>query len=677
MSSAGAWQSGAPGGAWQNGAPVGPPNDAAADGAGGVQNVAADGSTVGMQAGVINDSTVHIHSTLYQVNSEDPPEKQFEAGRLRLEGRLPREAEHHISNARFAGLDTPEVRYFWLLSMFSMRSVRDLSREERDRVLDVAESARHEREAGRYAEPLRTVGLLVRHALKGEGDAGSVVSSLSVLPEERRAEIEYHLENVLSGVAKEHVWRDIVERARAERYANGRVDRAWAYFHAVPARPRVAEVSTPADGTAGRATAILASLPAALTALLLVIGALGNLNLTAIVALVVVGFGGVIGVRDAFAWRALHSAAAVLDKRYETPEQKPSTWFTVNLRRNFDADFKKYRPEGITAEAWLAETHGMRQFLQQDLAYAYVDDPSVTNSSVRWMSRYFAKDAARRWAEGTFRARQVASFDGVAAARCVLALGVAAVALLVAVFSEADAATVLFFVISLFTTPAAVRGWYRGYAAQRIVDALRQDAANRLELLEVEYRRWSTMLESRRPSDLEMESWLRADTTILVDDALRKYRVLWRDVIARVVVTSPHGDYRRARITGGPWWYTHMTMQVYLMTDLGVRAFGVPSNFRQGTFGPATEDTFSYDALSSARLEPRPGGSRILVLTLNSGQSTVINIIPGLENSEQPSENEVYENVRLNTDASGIEYALHVLQGVAAEKRAWFVNTSH
>lgn len=78
-------------------------------------NTAGYGATVGIQAGVVH------HANVYQVSADDPPEKKYATGLRYLDNGVPLKAEELFSAAMADGLDTAEVRFHWVLAMFSSR----------------------------------------------------------------------------------------------------------------------------------------------------------------------------------------------------------------------------------------------------------------------------------------------------------------------------------------------------------------------------------------------------------------------------------------------------------------------------------------------------------------------------------------------------------------------------
>ncbi|MEV3935599.1 hypothetical protein AB0K52_06435 [Glycomyces sp. NPDC049804] len=169
-------------------------------------NSAAAGTTVGMQASTITNSTV------YQVLASDPPGKKYRVGLQYLQDGVPLKAVEWIGAAIAERLNNAEVRYHWTLAMLSKRSYRDLSRPERES-LDVIAS-----DLNRYAESdhksaLEAIWQLLCHHKGTGGDAKIAEKNILALPASLRAEIDRHLSELLSGATKDQLWAQRKELA--------------------------------------------------------------------------------------------------------------------------------------------------------------------------------------------------------------------------------------------------------------------------------------------------------------------------------------------------------------------------------------------------------------------------------------------------------------------------------
>jgi hypothetical protein len=87
---------------------------------------------------------------------------------------------------------------------------------------------------------------------------------------------------------------------------------------------------------------------------------------------------------------------------------------------------------------------------------------------------------------------------------------------------------------------AAAR-WLHITSERRRLKEDRQDYEHAEALRAAAYERWTTKLNAARPSESEMEHWLDCDKTILLGNALRHYRLVWRDVTAYALLQVQAG----------------------------------------------------------------------------------------------------------------------------------------
>ncbi|MZG20141.1 hypothetical protein GTY44_42850, partial [Streptomyces sp. SID5914] len=86
------------------------------DNNGAAYSSAAYDSNVGMQAGVIHNSSVHF------VHPDASPPEKYRVGVRLLEDGIPSRAREMISDAIAHGHNGAEVRFHWVLAMFSART---------------------------------------------------------------------------------------------------------------------------------------------------------------------------------------------------------------------------------------------------------------------------------------------------------------------------------------------------------------------------------------------------------------------------------------------------------------------------------------------------------------------------------------------------------------------------
>ncbi|HEV7949151.1 MAG TPA: hypothetical protein VGP24_05220, partial [Glaciihabitans sp.] len=100
-------------------------------------NTAESGSTIGIQADHVQNSTVYHNSTVYQVPPDATPRQLYEVGVRYLNDGVPRRARDLINEAIANGYENGEVRFHWMLAMLSKRSYRDLTPEEREQLAHI------------------------------------------------------------------------------------------------------------------------------------------------------------------------------------------------------------------------------------------------------------------------------------------------------------------------------------------------------------------------------------------------------------------------------------------------------------------------------------------------------------------------------------------------------------
>ncbi len=174
-----------------------------------------------------------------------------------------------------------------------------------------------------------------------------------------------------------------------------------------------------------------------------------------------------------------------------------------------------------------------------------------------------------------------------------------------------------------------------------------------------------------------MEAWLVCDKTILIDKALRQYRMSWQDVIAHAVLHGHSGKAKAGRARGGPWRYSKYDLRLFLITKDGVREVSSELHFDRAEFKGQQRDNYRFDALSSVHVAEGADKSQTLKLTLSNGPARNINAtdISSMEPQHEVMQSDVEdwpENfLEMNLSAAGFEHALRILEGIAAEGKGW------
>lgn len=642
-------------------------------------NLAASGATVGMQAEQINNSTVHVHAQ-YQLSADPTPREKYEVGVRYLENGSPNRARELIADAIAHGHDSAEARFHWALAMLSKRSYRDLAPAEREQLADVAASSRHNDDE-EWTPALEVVWELLDY-LRNRSHPKPVLKKLLDLPPAQREKIERHLDLVLMGGMKDDLWATTRHRAGQEREGHQRTDRVWAYFQPDPAAPRTrpptAQGTTDADWFAAVVWTGLCMLAG---------GYLGWIVLTlarpipilAYAATLAVGY---VAARLGLEWRYRSDRLKAKDREFRDQDgggQAPERGFANSVDHAFAHYFAIYVPHGVERDVWLAETAGIRTTLRNEIVEIYRES-RIPAGAVRWLIRYLVTDVSKRWEAGTlwdYRERyQVARSTK---AQCLAAATVCAVATVNVV---ATAITVHPF-LALLALAAAVKGartaaarWLYITSERRRLKEDRQDYEHAEAQRAAAYERWMAKLNAARPSESEMEHWLDCDKTILLGNALRHYHLLWRDVIAYALLQVPARHYKRARVKRGPWRYSKYDIRLFLVTKDGVREVSSELDFEHITLREEYRTNYRFAAISSVHVARANESSYTLELTLTNGPTKSLRITEPETTEPAPDEDPV-ELAKINLDATGLTHTLHVLEGIAAEGRAWIDRNLH
>jgi hypothetical protein len=652
-------------------------------------NSAGPGSMVGIQASVVHNANV------YQISPTDPPEKKYQTGVRYLEDGVPRKAEELFSEAMADGLDTAEVRFHWALSMFGARSDRDLTKDERVRLTDAAKRFVAYEDDEDYGPALGAVRELIVNRLDPSAEGIDLAEKrILALPVELREKALRHLDKVLSAATKDGVWASTKKQAHLDRYSANRGFRAWAYFEADPAGPRARPAQPPHIASGERARIATGTILCALT-----VGYLGWLTISsaapvAIVALALAVAAAYFTTRSAFEWRYRVNRLSWEEQRRRTSAAKANSYgkgFAASVTRSFVSYFSRYRPQGSDKDWWLAETAGVRSYLRDEIVEIYRES-NVSLANVAWLIRYHAVDVREQWQSGAIDDHKVRfHVADRTRIRCVLGLTV----LLLTVGSVvqnalqvqplgAAIATLLGLVGGLYTA----RKWYKVASGRRHYLDDVDDERRRKEGRENEFRRWTQRLKDARPSEDEMETWLRSDTTILIADALEHFRISWRDVISYAVLRVPTPNASRAHEHNGPWRYNRYALRLFLITEDGVREVSKVLNFETGAFNGEERNTFRFDAVSSVNVVKGTDGRQNLRLTLTNGPARDILVTKGSEefaehdqrNPERPDtgpEAEPDNPVDVSLDTTGFAPTLRILEGIAADGKNWIARGNY
>ncbi|WP_043635505.1 hypothetical protein [Nonomuraea candida] len=628
-----------------------------------VENVAVD-SPVGVQAG-----TVHVDA-IYMTTPQDPPEARFRTGVYFLKGRMPEPARQLINEA-MASYATNEVYFYWLLAMVSGRTRHELTKDETAQLRDRRAIMRLWGEDP-WRDGVRIIDRLLETAGKAEEDIRVVVKDLDALREPQRSLILEHLELYLDGPIENHLWHLALTKALTDQMAADRKDRIWKFFHPAPAEPR-RRVPQPADtppgiwARAGTATAVLVMAVAHLGYLILQSG-----RILLVLAYLLGIVGAYVGGRNAADWRFRVVRRHAKDREYLGPRTKAERGsYAKRVEHRIDYYFAKYLPSGVDRDRWQAETEGIRRSLRDEVAAVY-GEAGIGVDKIAWLIRHRAKEAAVGRRKGTLWSyRTELATPGRTRALAILGLlalasggGWAAVGA-VPVEPAPAIVTILLLLIS---------GWISAHTWLHLVLERRRyaaDAAESEETLESDlegFTRWCARMADK-PRDAEMAGWLDCDRKVLLEEALRHYRLTMSDVIAHAFIEAPVRSSERARLRGGPWRYKKYQLLVFLITQEGVRQITVKLDFLNGTFHDWQRLNYRFEAVASVGVSQSDNDEHTFQLTLVNGREISVEVSSGFEELQLGESPGAVSKVSL--DAAGIPHTLHVLEGIAAEGKRW------
>ncbi len=638
-------------------------------------NTADHGSTVGIQGEHV------INSTVYQIVNDASPKEKYEVGIRYLEGGSPSDARKWIGEAIAHGYDNGEVRFHWVLAMFSKRSYRDLTLVERGQLKHTSEHL-HNYADDEWKRALQAICDLLDCLNDVTRDTGVALKELESLPAHQFAKIMRYLDLVLTGGVKDALWSQTRELAEHAQFGDDRLDRVWAYFHPEPIEPRVrrpiSESTTTGDRLAvGTGSALLA----------LAVGYLGW-SITVhpaplpLLACALGLAGAYVGARNGLDWR--YQAARLKAKerahhgrRNLDVDNRES--FAAQVSRSFKHYFAKYLPTGVDRDRWSKDTNDIRNALRDEVVELYRDS-KVDIGEVNWLIRHMVGDVRKRWQAGTLRQyREQYRTTVTTKVWCAGSLAVMTCSALFVVITAiradplpATAATL----VALVGAKTAVTRWLDIICERRRFFEELEESEQALDERRAAHRRWKDKLDATRPSEGEMETWLNCDKMLVLDDALRHYRLVWRDVIAHAFLQTPAKRYKRARVKGGPWRYSRYDIRLFLITHDGVREVSTELDFEHASRHGEQRNNFRFDAVSSVHVAKTNELGYTLELTLMNGPTRDIRVTDP-ETRQLDAEENLVTFAKMNLDAAGFVHTLHILEGIAADGKGWILRDPH
>jgi hypothetical protein len=641
------------------------PNDGA------TYSSAAYNSTIGIQAETVHDSNIYI------VHPDASPQERYRVGVQLLEDGVPSRAREMITDAIARGHDSAEVRFHWVLAMLSARTHHDLSTEEVQRLRYTSGLVRTYPE-DEWKEALRvTFDLLAVLSTTGS-ETGPVLKQLQDLPPHQHDAILRHLDLMLTGGLKDDLWAETLERAHAERFGNDRGRRVWAYFAPTPIAPRALPPRPSTADAAKAALPVRAALFVVSSALLWVLALIAD-PARAIVELSVALGAGLTAARFGVRWwgrRPKPGLAAGARVPHPRDPASAEDGFTKRVRHSFDHYFSVRRPHGFTSDAWLAHTAQIRSSLAAEIADLYRES-RIGVERVDWLIRYLAENARDRYNNGTLsdqhRQDQTPGRTKALTIAALAVLGAAALSAFGTAASGGAQPQALWAFLAVlgaaWSGHATAYRWLEVRREEHRLDREAQEYTENLTARQIAYQRWQSFLDATRPSELEMETWLACDKSTFVDEALRHHRLTWRDLITHTILVAPAPSYKRGRVRGGPWRYSHYVFRLFLFTQDGIREISAEFNFSDATRRNEQRSNYRFDALTSVQVTENDIGYD-LELVLTNGPARKMRVKDADAHQLAPTEDS-QEISEINLSAAGTTHTFRLLEGIAADGKNW------
>jgi hypothetical protein len=634
-----------------------------------VTNVAGDAASVGVQAQVVHNVTVYKRPG-------DSPEEKYQAGVLYLDGGMRKEAREFIGAGFIEGQKTSEKLFHWILALLSDRNFRQFSDED-------FSSFRHARGQIRMhtgdqsGEALKVIDHLLRSAECPGADTLLAMKELDGLDIAHRDKIVRHLGMYLKGSVEDQLWLRAMAQVEKEQQGNDREARAWMFFQANPAKPRVREPTPIRTTTAARIWVTAATVLGSAT-----VGYIGWLLLAsrdglALLACLIGLCAGCTCFINGVEWR--HRATRLWAKEHEYGQSEPRTrpppgGFADKVDKLFSRYFSKYMPRDADPRAWRTATRGIRRHLRDEIVEVY-RETRITAEEVAWLIRYRVGDVARRWRDGTLRdyhdqLRTPTTTKLLFGLGLVVLMPCSAWVIYGAVRANLSAAVIALLVLVAIGY-LSITGWLRIMLEYRRFGADKAESGQRLTDSWAAFDRWQNRLEPR-PTDFEMANWLDCDRKLLMHRTMEHYKLKSSQVIAKAFIEAP-SSRERARVTNGPWRYSRYQLLIFLLTPDGVRQHIADVDFKKGTFHNRRRINYRFDAVAAVRVEETDDHRRTFELTLVNGDPIKVRVTEtSTEETEQLLPGESSDVLsRLALDSTGLTNTLHVLEGVAAEGREW------
>ncbi|ABD10478.1 hypothetical protein [Frankia casuarinae] len=626
---------------------------------GSFSNEASGSAHVDMQAGV-----VHGDVYLYTMSPDAGPAERFESGVHHLDGGMADQARELMREAVVSPGRSKRMLFHWVLALVSGRSRDELSNEE-FRWLRELHAESPEPDPDHWAQGLRVVILLLDAVWEANISVTVPLKELDNLPDPQQAMILRHLEQFIEGPLEDEMWDRALTQARNNQMADGRRERVWKFFTPVPIGPRARKPHPPdlPKGTRlrGKASAVFLAAWTAYVAVRLtsagrILEPLGCIFVFAV---------GLVTLRRGLGWR--------LEYLQVSPDAvQHSGGFASEVRHDLDFYVAKYHPNGVTADDWMRQTEGTRHSISKEIIGLYRES-RVDAGRVKWLLRHEAGEIRKLW-------KRQASLSYTREQRAVPGLsasGQGGMAILgggiLWILAAAFAADVLLAVETAFVVAVGstvhVRARLDMEREPRRYEAEREQYEQVLAARAAGFERQRAKLADK-PGDQEMARWLDCDRKLLLDRALRHYRLAASEVIAHAFLEKQAESSQRARIRLGPWRYQKYEISVFLLTADGVRNFLSVLDFETGTFTDQGRLNYRFDAIASFHLDRSAGNVQKFQLALMNGQKIQMKTTEAAP--DELTEDETAASVANRTqDAGGLQHTIHILEGVAADGKNW------
>ncbi|KGI81237.1 hypothetical protein IL38_12110 [Actinopolyspora erythraea] len=634
-------------------------------------NIVKENGKIGAQAGEIKNSNIIMNDY-----AEYSPEEKYEAAEKLLKEGVPRKARDLIDDAISKGHDGARVRFHRVLAILSKRSYRDLTAEDREQ-MRLSTKSPHEHTDDSWSGALDAIRELFEHFENPDISTRHTDKKLRDLPSQQHEKIMRHLDLFITSELKDVLWTETSDEAREGRFSGDRSNRVWAYFQPDPLDARVRHPAEDPLLPYDRRWAIVTSCTGTAA-----VGYLGWLVLTHATVLPVLAYlamlaFGYVASRNGFEWHYRTSRLKLKEGdffRSTSVTGSDPDGFANQVDRSFSHYFHKYCPENTNREKWLAETAGIRATLRDEIVELYRESRTGVGR-VNWLIRYLTSDVKQRWRAGTLlRHREryrVATSTKVRFSLALAALVPTTLIVLVTTVTTSVLPAALAALVAVPSTRDAVKRWLRVAVERRRFEEDQRESDRLHQERHEAYLRWRRKLETTCPSEIEMEYWLHCDKVIMLDDALRHYRLAWRDIITHAFLQTPTSDAKRKR-RGGPLRFSKYDVRLFLITRDGVRETNTTLDFEQGLFGRAQRGNFRFDAISSTDIIPSSGLGYTLKITLINGPTREVNVKEPDQEASTTNPNDTSERLsEIDLDAAGFTHTRHVLEGIAAEGKGW------